>query len=83
MKDLTPIHKSIKRYYVHASIEYTGQKTYAKGVQALGITLLYFENSVDNEYVIRDTRNFIYDLLKTLPNKESKKLLKGLLKIIK
>lgn len=83
MKDLGAIHQSVKRYYIEASLAYTGQEHMKKGVQSLGVCLLFFENSIDNPYIIRDTRNFIYDLLKTLPNKDAKRLLKGLLKIIK
>lgn len=83
MKDLGKIHQSVKKYYIEASLAYTGNEVMSKGVQSLGIVLLFFENSLENEFIVRDTRNFIYDLLKTLPNKESKRLLKGLLKIIK
>lgn len=83
MKDLGKIHQSVKKYYIKASLEHTGDPDMAKGVQALGIVILYFENSLENEMIIRDSRNFIYDVLKTLPNKECKKLLKGLLKIIR
>lgn len=83
MKDLGAIHQTLKKYYIEASLAYSGQDHMKKGVQALGICILYFENSIANPYVIRDTRNFIYDLLKTLPNRDAKRLLKGLLKIIK
>lgn len=83
MKDLGKIHQSIKKYYIEASLLYQGQANMSKGVQSLGIIMLYFENSLENDFIIRDTRNFLYDVLKTLPNKESKKLLKGLLKIVK
>lgn len=83
MKDLHQIHQDSKRYYIEASLAYSGQEDMKQGVQALGIVLLYFENSIENEWIVRDTRNFIYDMLKTLPNATSKKLLKGLLKIIK
>lgn len=83
MKDLGQIHQSAKRYYIEASLAYSQSEDMKTGVQALGVTLLFFENSLENEFIIRDTRNFIYDILKTLPNKPSKKLVKGLLKIIK
>jgi hypothetical protein len=83
MKDLNQIHQSAKRYYIEASLAYSSQEDMKKGVQSLGIVLLFFENSIENQWIIRDTRNFIYDLLKTMPNTRSKKLLKGLLKIIK
>lgn len=83
MKDLGQIHQSAKRYYIEASLAYSQNEDLKKGVQTLGIILMFFENSLDNEFIIRDTRNLIYDLIKTLPNKPSKKLLKGLLKIIK
>ena len=83
MKDLSIIHQALKKYYIKASLNHSGDEDMKIGVQSLGITMLYFENSIDNEFIIRDTRNFIYDLIKTLPNKDSKKLLKGLLKIIK
>lgn len=83
MKDLGHIHQTAKRYYIEASLAYSQSEDMKKGVQALGIVLMFFENSLDNEFIIRDTRNFIYDLLKTLPNKPSKRLVKGLLKIIK
>ena len=83
MKDLGKIHQSIKKYYIEASLKYSGEEDMKVGVQSLGITILFFENSIENDFIIRDTRNFVYDLIKTLPNKESKKLLKGLLKIIK
>jgi len=83
MKDLSVIHQSLKKYYIEASFNYSGDKDMKIGIQSIGITMLYFENSLENEFIIRDTRNFIYDLIKTLPNKSSKKLLKGLLKIIK
>lgn len=83
MKDLGQIHQSAKRYYIEASLAYSQNEDLKKGVQTLGIILMFFENSLDNEFIIRDTRNLIYDLIKTLPNKSSKKLLKGLLKIIK
>jgi len=83
MKDLSIIHQSLKKYYIEASLNFSGDEEMKIGVQSVGITILYFENSIDNEFIIRDTRNFIYDLVKTLPNKQSKKLLKGLLKIIK
>lgn len=83
MKDLSIIHQSLKKYYIESSLNYSGDIEMIKGVQSLGIVMLYFENSIENEFIIRDTRNFIYDLIKTLPNKSSKKLLKGLLKIIK
>lgn len=83
MKDLGKIHQLLKKYYIEASLAYSGQADMQKGVQSLGICLLYFENSLENEFIIRDTRNFIFDLEKTMPNKTCKKLLKGLLKIIK
>lgn len=83
MKDLGQIHQSAKRYYIEASLAYSQNEDLKKGVQTLGIILMFFENSLDNEFIIRDTRNLIYDLIKTLPNNPSKKLLKGLLKIIK
>ena len=83
MKDLGKIHQETKRYYIEASLAYQQNTDMKQGVQALGITMLYFENSLENEHIIRDTRNFIYDIMKTLPNKPSKKLVKGLLKIIK
>ena len=83
MKDLSIIHQALKKYYIEASLNFTGNEEMKIGVQSVGITILYFENSIDNEFIIRDTRNFIYDLVKTLPNKQSKKLVKGLLKIIK
>jgi|LGVF01.2.fsa_nt_gb spore germination protein GerM len=83
MKDLGKIHQEAKRYYIKASLEHTQDEDMKKAVQSLGITLLYFENSLDNDFIVRDTRNFIYDLEKEMLNKPSKKLLKGLLKIIK
>lgn len=83
MKDLGNIHQSVKKYYIEASLAYSASENMKKGVQALGIVLLYFENSLENPYIVRDTRNFIYDLMKTMPNKDAKRLLKGLLKIIK
>ncbi|MBI9013494.1 MAG: hypothetical protein JEZ08_14775 [Clostridiales bacterium] len=83
MKDLGKIHQSLKKYYIEASLNYSGDEDMKIGVQSLGVTILFFENSIENEFIIRDTRNFIYDLVKTLPSKETKKLLKGLLKIIK
>jgi hypothetical protein len=83
MKDLYQIHQACKGYYIEASLSQTGNEDIKKAVQAIGIAILFFENSLDNEWIIRDTRNFIYDLMKTLPNTSSKKLLKGLLKIIK
>lgn len=83
MKDLGKIHQEAKKYYIEASLAFSGQAEMTKGVQSLGISILYFENSIENEYIIRDTRNFIYDLMKEMPNKDAKRLLKGLLKIIK
>jgi len=83
MKDLGSIHQSTKRYYIEASIAYRENLEMKKAVQSLGIVLLYFENSLENQFIIRDTRNFIYDLINEQENKSSKKLLKGLLKIIK
>lgn len=83
MKDLGKIHQEVKKYYIEASFAFSGQDNMKKGVQSLGICLLYFENSLENEYIIRDTRNFIYDLMKEMPNKDAKRLLKGLLKLIK
>lgn len=83
MKDLGQIHQLAKRYYIESSLAYSQNEDMKKGVQTLGIVLMFFENSLENEFIIRDTRNFIYDLIKTLPNKPSKRLLKGLLKIIK
>lgn len=83
MKDLGSIHQAAKKFYINASLTHSGDEEMKKAVQSVGVALLYFENSIDNEYIIRDTRNFIYDLEKEMPNKTSKKLLKGLLKIIK
>ena len=83
MKDLYQIHQACKGYYIEASLSQSGHENMKKAVQSLGIVILFFENNLDNEWIIRDTRNFIYDLMKTLPDKESKKLVKGLLKIIK
>ncbi|MCH4890540.1 hypothetical protein EZV73_23365 [Acidaminobacter sp. JC074] len=83
MKDLGNIHQSTKRYYIEASIAHRENEDMKKAVRSLGIVLMFFENSLDNEFIIRDTRNFIYDLMKEQENKTGKKLLKGLLKIIK
>lgn len=83
MKDLGSIHQAAKKFYINASLEHSGNEELKKAIQSIGVTLLYFENSIDNQFIIRDTRNFIYDLEKEMPNKASKKLLKGLLKIIK
>lgn len=83
MKFSNEILSAIKKYYVKASIEYTGNKEMKKALQSIGICLLFFKNSEDNKYAIRDSRNLIYDMLKEIKTKEGKKLLKGLLKIIK
>lgn len=83
MKDLGKIHQETKRYYIEASLAYQQQEEMKRAVQSLGIVLLFFENSLDNEFIIRDTRNFIYDLVKEQEDRQSKKLIKGLLKIIK
>jgi hypothetical protein len=83
MKDLGKIHQAAKRYYIESSLAYSGQIEMQKGVQGLGIIILFFENSLENEFIIRDSRNLIFDLQKTMPNKDCKRLLKGLLKIIK
>lgn len=83
MQDLGKIHQEAKRYYIKASLENLGNPEMKQAVQGLGVTLLFFENSIENPYIIRDTRNFIYDLIKTMPNAASKKLIKGFLKIIK
>lgn len=83
MKDLKDTLSSIKKYYIKSSIEHKGNEDMEKAVQSIGIALLFFENSIDEKYVIRDCRNLIYDMTKELSNKESKKLLKILLKIVK
>jgi len=83
MKDLSTIHQAAKKFYINASLEHRGDEDMKRAVQSIGVALLYFENSIENQFIIRDTRNFIYDLEKEMPNKASKKLLKGLLKIIK
>jgi len=83
MKDLGNIHQQMKAYYIEASLKHLGNEDMKLGVQGLIAILLFFENSLENQYIIRDTRNLIYDLLKDQSSKDAKKLLKGFLKIVK
>lgn len=83
MIDLNEMLAEIKKYYVKTSMVHSGKEEMIKALQSLGIALLFFENSMDEKYVIRDCRNLIYDMTKEIKDKEAKKLLKGLLKIVK
>lgn len=83
MKDLNKMHQQMKNYYMEASLTHQGDEAMKQSVQTLIAIILFFENSLSNEYIIRDTRNLIFDLIKDQPSKESKKLVKGFLKIIK
>jgi len=83
MKDLNQIHEQMKSYYIEASLSNLGDDSMKQGVQTLIAVILFFENSLSNPYIIRDTRNLIYDLLKDQSSKDQKKLVKGLLKIVK
>ncbi len=83
MKDLNLIHEKLKSYYIEASLTHMGDPKMKQGVQTIIAVILFFENSLSNTYIIRDSRNLIFDLIKDQKSKEEKKLLKGLLKIIK
>ncbi len=82
-QDLDLILSDAKKYYIKYSMEYTSDLDMKKTIQTLGIVLMFYQNSMEEKYVIRDTRNLIYDLVKEVKVKEGKKLVKGLLKIIK
>lgn len=71
----------VKNYYILTSMSNTGNENLKKGIQSIALCLLTLENNKNDQYIIRDTRNMIYDMQKSL-NKEEKKLLKELLKII-
>lgn len=83
MKDLNKIHEAMKSYYIEASLSHMGEPEMKKSIQGLIAIILFYENSLANPYIIRDTRNLIFDLTKDQDHKLGKKLLKGLLKIVK
>jgi len=72
-----------RKYYVEYSMANVGNEDMKKTIQSIAICVMFLENSKEEKYVIRDARNMIYDMVKGIKNKEGKKLLKGLLKIVK
>lgn len=83
MKNLESVLSEIKIYYVKTSLKHSSNREMLKAIQSIGICILFFENSLEKKYVTRDSRNLIYDMLKEVKNKDGKRILRDLLKIIK
>lgn len=85
MDKIQEIHQTTKKHFIIVSMENNANQEpdVRKAIQSIAICLLFLENNMTEKYAIRDCRNLIYDMSKGLKNKDAKKILKGLLKIIK
>lgn len=82
---INEILQETKKLFIRKSMDQsiTRNEDMNKAIQAIGLVNMYIESNMDEKYVVRDTRNFIYELQKNIKDKNAKKIFKELLKIVK
>ncbi len=81
-KDIQSIIKDVKSFYILTSMSHASNHEMKHGLQAIALSLITLETFPNEKFILRDVRNMIYDMSKTMSNEE-KQLMKTLLKMVK
>lgn len=73
----------VKKLYIENSMAHQGETHLKKALQSMAIAVLYLENNISEKYVLRDSRNMLYEMLKEIREKEGKVLIKTMIKQLK